>query len=308
MIIGFDGGFVADADRRCVGVRYGWCVGGVEGKFVVGVGGDLMWEVVGSDGEVELGVVGVAAQVVTAHEPHGGDLALCGKRKDVGGVEEEVFAEVACCAGFLAEMVVADEEECRVGVVVDVAHDPAELVGDVHAAERHEVVDVVDDDEHGLEVCDERLDVAGNGEDVTAHVAEHVEADEMKVVFESGVCLEFVVDACADVWSVECIDPQDSASVVVDVITVVAEDSGGEHFCEVVCAAGLLAGKIGGVVLSQNWLSIDGYECSEVEAGKVGVGCELTVLPGFGFVCGIGITVKIDVHGFCFLVFFRGLL
>ena len=45
-----------------------WLLGG-------GVGG-LVGEVVGADGEAELGVVGQAAHVVAVDEAHGGDVAL----------------------------------------------------------------------------------------------------------------------------------------------------------------------------------------------------------------------------------------
>ena len=71
-----------------------------EGVVVDGLGGGkdvgTLGEVVGADGEVVLGVVGVAAEVVAADEADGGDLALGGEGEYVGSVEEEVLAEVTC--------------------------------------------------------------------------------------------------------------------------------------------------------------------------------------------------------------------
>ena len=70
-----------------------------EGVVVDGLGGGkgvgTLGEVVGADGEVVLGVVGVAAEVVAADEADGGDLALGGEGEDVGDIREEVLAEVA---------------------------------------------------------------------------------------------------------------------------------------------------------------------------------------------------------------------
>ena len=151
--------------------------------------GDGLWsialgfvgEVVVADGEAVLGVVGGTAEVVAPGEADGSDFTLGGEGEDVGGVEEKVLAEVSCGAGFLAEVVVSDEEEGGLGVVGDVADDAAELCGHVYAAEWHEVVDVVDDDELGLELLNKCLDVAVDGVDVLALGAEDVEADEMEV-------------------------------------------------------------------------------------------------------------------------------
>ena len=106
----------------------------------LGVALGFVGEVVVADGETVLGVVGGTAEVVAPGEADGGDFALGGEGKDVGGVEEEVLAEV----------VVADEEKSGLGVVGDIADDAAEFCGDVDAAEGHEVVDVVDDDELGV--------------------------------------------------------------------------------------------------------------------------------------------------------------
>ncbi len=50
---------------------------------------------------------------------------------------------------------------------------------------------------------------------------------------------------------------------------------------EMVCAAGLLSREVGGVVLTQDLLSVDGDQRFDVERGEVGVGGELAVLPGF---------------------------
>ena len=103
-------------------------------------------------------------------------------------------------------MVVADEEEGGVEVVGHVADDVAELVGDVDAAVGHEVVDVVDDDEAGLELLDEGLDVACEPVNIAALVAEDVEAEEMELVLVADVGREFAVDGSADVGAVEGVD------------------------------------------------------------------------------------------------------
>jgi hypothetical protein len=104
--------------------------------------GDGLWgialgfvgEVVVADGEAVLGVVRGTAEVVAPGEADGGDFTLGGEGEDVGGVEEKVLAEVSCGAGFLAEVVVSDEEEGGLGVVGDVADDAAEFCGHVYAA------------------------------------------------------------------------------------------------------------------------------------------------------------------------------
>ena len=170
-----------------------------------------MGEVVVADGEAELCVVGAAAEVVAVDETHRGDLALGGEGEDVVGLGEEVLAEVAGGASFLAEVVVADEEEGSGGVVEDVADDAAELGSDAYSAEGHEVVDVVDDDQLRLEVTDEGLDVAADGVEVVALATEYVEADEVEVLARRGVGDELLIDVCADVGAVEGVDPEDLA-------------------------------------------------------------------------------------------------
>ncbi len=188
-------------------------------RVAVAALGDGLWsialgfvgEVVVADGEAVFGVVGGTAEVVAPGEADGGDFALGGEGEDVGGVEEKVLAEVSCGAGFLAEVVVSDEEEGGFGMVGDVADDAAELCGHVHAAEGHEVVDVVNDDELGLELLNKCLDVAVDGVDVLALGAEDVEADEMEVFLGGGVGYELAVDLGADVGAVEGVDPEDLA-------------------------------------------------------------------------------------------------
>ena len=167
-----------------------------------------MREVVGADGEAELGVVGQAAHVVAVDESHGGDVALGGEAEDIGGIKEEVLTEVAGGAGFLAEVVVADAEKGGLGVVDDVADDVAELVGGVDTAERHEVVDVIDDDELGVVLLDEILNVAVDGVEVLPLRAEDVETDEVEVFLVGSMGDELVVDLGADVGAVEGVDPE----------------------------------------------------------------------------------------------------
>lgn len=135
-----------------------------------------MREVVGPDGEVELGVVGEDAQVVSADVSHGGDLADGGKGEDVVGAGEQQFSQFACCAGLLADVVVADEQESGVGVVDGIADDAVELAGHTCPAVGHEVVDVVDDDQLRIEAVDELLDVAVEPPVVVSLSAEDVEA------------------------------------------------------------------------------------------------------------------------------------
>ena len=119
-------------------------VAGTGGIVVDGVGFwvafGLVGEVVVADCEAVDGVVTLVTHVVAVDEADSGDIALGGQGEDVGRIEEEELAEVACGAGFLAEMVVADEEEGGVGVVDNVADDAAELVGDIDAADRKSVV------------------------------------------------------------------------------------------------------------------------------------------------------------------------
>ena len=136
----------------------------------------LLREVVVTDGEVELGLVGKDAQVVSADVSHGGDLADGGKGENVVGACEQQFSQFACCACLLAGVVVADEQESGVGVVDGIADDAVELAGHTCPAVRHEVVDVVDDDQLRIEAVDELLDVAVEPPVVVALSAEDVEA------------------------------------------------------------------------------------------------------------------------------------
>ena len=72
----------------------------------------------------------------------------------------------------------------------------------------------------------------------------------------------------------------------------------GQILGKVVGATGFLAGEVGGVVLTQKWLAVDGYQWLDCVGAEVGVAGELAALPGVGFAACIGITVKIDVvHG-----------
>ncbi len=173
------------------------------------LGAGLVGEVVGADGESVLGVVGVAAEVVAANETYCGDFVLCGEGEDVGCIEKEVLAEVSCGRGFFAKVVVADEEEGGLGVVGDVADDAAEFCGDADAAKWHEMVDVVDNNECGIEIVDEGFDLAGDGKAISSLLAEDVKADEMEVLLVDGLRNEFTIDACANVWAVQGVDPKD---------------------------------------------------------------------------------------------------
>ena len=267
-------------------------------------------EIVVADGESVLGVVGATAEVVAPDKAYGGDFALCGQGEDVGGVEEEVLAKVARGAGFLAEMVVANEEEGCLAVVGDVADDAAELCGDAYSAERHEMVDVVDDDELWLELTDECLDVAVDGVEVVTLAAENVEADEMEVLLCLCMGCQLAVDAGADVWAVECVDPENLAGSQAGIVQAgslqylngllrgTGEDLDGEVLGEVVGSACVLAGEVGDVVLPDDGLVVDGYQrLAAGELAEVGLVGELAVLPGFLFALGGGITIIVDFHG-----------
>ena len=251
----------------------------VMARAAVAALGDGLWgialgfvgKVVVADGEAVLGVVGATAEVVAPDEAHGGDFALCGQGEDVGGVEEEVLAEVARGAGFLAEVVVANEEEGCLAVVGDVADDAAEFCGDAYAAERHEVVDVVDDDELWFELTDECLDVAVDGVEVVTLAAENVEADEMEVLLCLCMGRQLAVDAGADVWAVEGVNPENLAGSLAGIVQAGSlqyldgllrgsgEDLDGEVLGEVVGSAGVLASEVGDVVLTDDGLVVERY-------------------------------------------------
>ena len=94
-------------------------------------------------------------------------------------------------------------------MVEDVADNAAELCGDVDAAEGHEVVDVVDDDEGRVEAVDEVLDAAVECVEVVALVAEDVETGEVEFGLADGMCLELAVELCAEVGAVDGVYPED---------------------------------------------------------------------------------------------------
>lgn len=260
--------------------------------------GCLAGEVVGADGEVELGVAGVHVQVVAADVSNGGVLAHGGQREDVARAGEQASAEFARGAGLLAGMVVADEEEGGVGVVDGVADGAVELSREAHAAVGHEVVDVVDDDELRLELLDEVLDAAVEPPVVVALSAEDVEAEVVEVTVASGVPRDLAEDGCGYVWAVEGVDPEDLAGGEGGgAVGFGLEDLYGEVLGEVVCAAGLLAGEVGDVVLAQVGLAADGDQGLAAEGGEVGVAGELACLPGLVVALRAGVAVVIDFHG-----------
>ena len=66
---------------------------------------------------------------------------------------------------------------------------------------------------------------------------------------------------------------------------------------EVVGVAGFFPGEVGGVMLTQEWLPVDGsqeLDCEATEACTMG---ELAVLPRFVGAFVVEMTVKIDFHG-----------
>ena len=262
----------------------------------LGDGSDLVGEVVGADGETEEGIDGAATHVVAVDEADGGDVALGGEGEHVGGVEEEELAEVARGGGFLAEVVVADEEEGGRGMVGDVADNAAEVGGDCDAAEGHEVVDVVNDDEVGLEALDEGLGVTVDGIDVVALAAEDVEADEVKIAAGGGMGREFMVDAGADVGAVEGVYPENLAGTI-GIAGGCGKELDGEVLGEVMGVAGLLASEVGDVVLTQDGLAVDGDQWVDSKGAEVGLAGELAVLPGLVGAGSGGNAIIVDFHG-----------
>ena len=119
---------------------------------------DLVWEVILVDGEKEI-VVMVGFYGKALEQFYSGNGLLWSDGEDVVGGWEEHFAEIACGVGSLVEMVVADEEACRMGVVEGVAYSAVEHIGWIDAAIRHEVVDVVNDNEWRFCRLDSILDV-----------------------------------------------------------------------------------------------------------------------------------------------------
>lgn len=200
----------------------------------LGVSRGFLGEVVVADGEFEGVVDDGVAHSVAIDETDCGDVALCGEGVNVGSVDEEVLAEVACSVGFLAQMVVTDEEEGGLGVIGDVADDMAEVGGLSNAAEGHEVVDVVDDDEVGLELLEEGLDVSNEGIVVVTFTAEDIKADEVETILVNGACCEFVVNVGTNVRAVEGVYPEDP--------TGRCSDGAAAHAGPVVGLAGLAAG------------------------------------------------------------------
>ena len=184
------GAFPCSAARAAVAALGGFlcsaAVAVLVGRFIATIRrGDVLWyvaggafklvgEVVLADGELELGAVGVTAHVVTHGETDSGDFSLGRKGKDIGCVNEKVLAEVSCCAGFLAEVIVADEEECGLGVVGDIANDVAELRSDLHTTEGHEMVDVIDNDKFRFVLLDKCFDLAVDEVKILPLVAENV--------------------------------------------------------------------------------------------------------------------------------------
>ena len=65
---------------------------------------------------------------------------------------------------------------------------------------------------------------------------------------------------------------------------------------EVVGAAGLLAGEVGDVVLADEWLAVDGDQWLDGELTEVGVGGELTGVPGLFVALSVALAIIIDLH------------
>lgn len=74
-------------------------------------------------------------------------------------------------------MVVSDKKETGFGMIGDIADNAAKVGGNIDPAERHEMVDVINNDEGGLEPLNQILDAAVEGVKVVSLLAESVKAD-----------------------------------------------------------------------------------------------------------------------------------
>lgn len=119
------------------------------------------------------------------------------------------------------------------------------------------MVDIVDDDELGLQLLDKCLDVAVERIKVLPLRAENVEADEVEALLVGNVALEFLEDFGTDVRPVDRVDPEDFAVVVVCRIWA-GEQLCGKELGEMVRVACFPAGEVGDVVLPDERLAING--------------------------------------------------
>ena len=200
-------------------------------------------------------------------------------------------------------MVVADEEESGLGMVGGVAHYLVELGSDVDAAIGHQMVDIIDDDQGGLNLLDVTLDLPGEFPEVFPERAEHVEAQKVEaVVIAVELRCHFLEKRGTGVRSMYSIYPKDGGAFFgwrdcdaggVRIVTV--EDSRGEHLDKVVSMTGFLTSDISDVVLLNKGLIVERHKRFGAEGIELSVVSEETVLPGITII-DVGCAIIVDFH------------
>jgi len=184
-------------------------------------------------------------------------------------------------------------------VVEGVAEDMVEVAGCVDAAIGHEVVDVVDDDEGGLESADVLFDFSDEVAEVLAENSEDVEAHEVELaVIEMKGVFHLLIELSAGIGAVDGVDPEDAGcgglagrTGFFGRLNGVYFEGGGlgittgevgtsDHLCKVMGVAGVATCEIGGLVLLDDGLLADGDEGMCSELAEVGVVVEETLRPG----------------------------
>ena len=190
-----------------------------------------MGEVVFAEGEEEFGLGDAPSVLERSDETDMGDAALCGNGEDGIGTCEEKFAEVARCGCALAEVVVADEEEGGLGVVESIAEDVVEVAGCCDATIRHEMVDIVNDDEGRTQAVNVALDFAYKEAEVLAEDSKDVEAHEVELAFiEMEGVFHLLIELGAGVGAVERVYPEDGVGGGLAGGTGLAGGLNGVHF------------------------------------------------------------------------------
>ena len=272
--------------------------------------------VVDVEGEGELVVAGYSLDAL-----YDGCCSLVGETEDVAGDGEKAFADGASGALCPADEVVADAEEGGV-VVVEVFPDhEVEVIGEIVAAVDGEVVEVVDDDERGLEVVDDADDAVKDAVVAIGEGAEGVKANELEIVLGNvEVLLEVVDDAAAGVEGVDGVDPEDPGGLLGLVAVVLgyldgmgegvagADNGACEHLGEGVCPAVACSSEDGDLVLMEHRAAVDADKgVGTVVDEVVHVDVETEALPGVEIVGEEWFAVV--VHGDCglkLLLFYRG--
>ena len=116
-----------------------------------GLENDFLRHVVIVDGECALELV-VARDAF--HPLHHGGCATVGDAEDIVGEGEDDLADMSCCPLRSAEQVVGDTKHGDFVMIEILPELEVEVVGLEHAALGREVVEVIDDNERGLELVD----------------------------------------------------------------------------------------------------------------------------------------------------------